>query len=154
MKSWKNESNGILLSGDKCNVPFKFPVTGGNIIQKNYFPLAYYTLIAYSMRVEFKETNVFEKQITGLLSDNAYRALQALLIENPKAGAVIPSGKGLRKLRWAGSGRGKRGGIRVIYYVITDDMLLMILAYAKKRKTDITKDQLKSLVDAVDFLKG
>ncbi len=99
--------------------------------------------------MEFVETKTFNKQITELLSDDEYMALQVVLTANPKSGAVIPGGHGLRKLRWAGSGRGKRGGIRLIYYIITEDKLLMILAFAKSRKSDLSKDQLQQIADMI-----
>ena len=99
--------------------------------------------------MEFVETSVFNKQITALLSDEEYMVLQVALSENPKVGVAIPGGGGLRKLRWSGSGRGKRGGIRVIYYIITDDTLFLLMAYAKNRKADLSKEELKILVDLI-----
>lgn len=60
----------------------------------------------------------------------------------PDAGAVIPGTGGLRKIRWQGSGRGKRGGVRVIYYWATaDDVILMLVAYPKSERDDLTADQ-------------
>jgi mRNA-degrading endonuclease RelE of RelBE toxin-antitoxin system len=65
---------------------------------------------------------------------------------NPETGKVIPGSGGLRKLRWRGSGRGKRGGIRVIYYWIQQkDRIYLLIAYAKNRQEDLTVDQLKIL---------
>ena len=79
------------------------------------------------------ETSIFTRRIAELLSDDEYRELQATLVERPKAGPVIPGSGGLRKLRWSASGRGKRGGARVIYYWATEqDHLLMLFIYAKK----------------------
>jgi hypothetical protein len=57
---------------------------------------------------------LFRKYLS--FSDEEMRALQNVLLERPDAGAVIVSGKGLRKMRFALPGRGKRGGARVIYY--------------------------------------
>lgn len=99
--------------------------------------------------MEFIETNTFYKQITELLSSDEFMVLQAFLIANPKAGAVIPGGYGLRKLRWSVGGRGKRGGIRVIYYILTGDILFLLLAYAKNRKADLSKAELDILVKLI-----
>ena len=61
-------------------------------------------------------------------------------------GKVIPSSGGLRKLRWAGSGRGKRGGLRVIYYWQTaDDQIWLLVAYPKSERDDLSHDQIKQL---------
>jgi len=96
--------------------------------------------------MEFIETSIFSKQILDLLDDESYRELQKQLIYRPDAGVVVPGTGGLRKTRWAGSNRGKRGGIRVIYYHIhSDGLLLMLYAYAKNAKEDLTKVQLQKL---------
>jgi hypothetical protein len=58
---------------------------------------------------------IFTKYIYNYLDDEGYSALQQTLALRPDAGKVIPGSGGLRKLRWAGSGRGKRGGLRIIY---------------------------------------
>ncbi len=65
---------------------------------------------------------------------------------NPLAGVLIKNSGGLRKLRWRIEGRGKSGGIRVIYYYVTsDDKVFMLVAYDKSKKDDLTKKQLASL---------
>lgn len=92
------------------------------------------------------ETATFTRQIGALLPDDEYRKLQAALANNPKLGAVIRGSGGLRKLRWAVPGRGKSGGIRVIYYWVTPkDQLLMLVAYAKSERDDLTAAQLGTL---------
>ena len=97
------------------------------------------------------ETSVFTRRVTVLLSDDEYRELQATLVERPKAGPVIPGSGGIRKLRWSASGRGKRGGARVIYYWATEqDHLLMLLIYAKNESEDLTQDQIKTLRQIVE----
>jgi mRNA-degrading endonuclease RelE of RelBE toxin-antitoxin system len=62
------------------------------------------------------ETSVFTKKINTLLNDEEYRTLQNTLVEMPNSGKIIQGSGGIRKIRWGGSGRGKRGGIRIIYY--------------------------------------
>jgi mRNA-degrading endonuclease RelE of RelBE toxin-antitoxin system len=66
------------------------------------------------------ETPVFTRQINQLSSVESYRQLQIALVDDPKRAPVIPRSGGLRKIRWEGSGRGKRGGIRVIYAWIVE----------------------------------
>jgi len=66
---------------------------------------------------EFIETPFFTKALEHYLDDDEYARLQHHLNEHPEAGAVVPGSGGVRKLRWAVAGRGKRGGLRVIYYL-------------------------------------
>jgi hypothetical protein len=100
--------------------------------------------------VEIIETPIFTKRIKGVLSDNEYRQLQWELAVNPEAGLLIPGGRGLRKLRWAIRGKGKCGGIRVIYYWYgQDEKVYMLLPYKKSEQADLTKDQLKILIQYV-----
>ena len=80
------------------------------------------------------------------MDDDEYAELQAFLADRPEAGNVIKSSGGMRKLRWAGSGRGKRGGLRVIYYWwVAKDRISMLLMYPKNEQDDLTADQLKQL---------
>jgi mRNA-degrading endonuclease RelE of RelBE toxin-antitoxin system len=64
----------------------------------------------------FVESKLFTRLVGDYLTDDEYSQLQAALAEAPQRGAIIPGTGGVRKLRWAQPGRGKRGGIRVIYY--------------------------------------
>ena len=94
----------------------------------------------------FIETSVFTKQIQSLISDNAYRQFQQELIFNPAAGDIIRGGGGLRKIRWSAGGKGKRGGIRVIYYWYTaKNEIYLLLAYAKNEKDNLSQNELKIL---------
>jgi len=96
------------------------------------------------------ETSVFTKQIRAELDDDSYRLLQVELARNPEAGALIRGTGGLRKIRWAARGRGKSGGIRVIYYWHRPkDSLLMLLAYGKNVQDDLTPAQRRVLRDLV-----
>ncbi len=97
------------------------------------------------------ETSIFTRQARDLLSDEEYRELQVALANRPHAGSVIPGSGGLRKVRWATGGKGKRGGVRVIYYwAVTSDQLLMLLIYSKSERDDLTRDQLKTLKKIVE----
>jgi hypothetical protein len=72
------------------------------------------------------------------------------LVLRPEQGAVIPGSGGLRKLRWAAVGRGKRGGLRVIYYWVPDEeVFYMLYAYAKNEQGDLTPAQVRILVRLV-----
>lgn len=92
------------------------------------------------------ETPIFTKRVLQALDDEQYRLLQASVIAAPDSGIVIPGGGGLRKLRWAGSGRGKRGGARVIYRWFPErHRLLMLFIFLKNERADISAEQLKRL---------
>jgi len=96
--------------------------------------------------MEIIETPIFTKMIQTVMSDESYRAFQSHLIESPDSGAIILGSGGLRKIRWKGASRGKRGGMRVIYYWYNaSGILLMLYAYSKNVQDDLTKEQLKTL---------
>ena len=97
------------------------------------------------------ETSIFTRRVLELLSDDDYRELQSVLVIRPDAGPVIPGSGGLRKLRWAASGRGKRGGARIIYYWFTSqEQMLMLYIYPKNEQDNLTPDQLKALKKIVE----
>jgi len=96
--------------------------------------------------VRFVETQIFTKDIVELLPDEDYRMLQLALALRPEAGAVIRGSGGIRKLRWSVPGRGKRGGVRIMYYwAKAEDVVYMLLAYVKNRQENLTPQQLKVL---------
>ncbi|WP_374686251.1 type II toxin-antitoxin system RelE/ParE family toxin [Promineifilum sp.] len=96
--------------------------------------------------MRFIETSYFTKQVIALLPDEEYRRLQEVLLTRPEAGDLIPGGGGLRKLRWRIAGKGKRGGLRLIYYwAVQDDVFFMLTIYKKSQKEDLTLQQLKAL---------
>jgi len=72
--------------------------------------------MAYSAAMEFVETPTFTRWVLKWVKDDDYAAMQTVLVKRPDLGKIIPGSGGIRKMRWAGSGRGKRGGLRVIYY--------------------------------------
>ena len=101
----------------------------------------------------FFETSMFTRRVTALLTDDKYAALQQVLVENPKAGDLIPGSGGLRKLRWGLEGRGKRGGARVIYYyVFSREQFYMLLIYGKNEQDDLSTEQLRTLKKAVEAI--
>lgn len=94
----------------------------------------------------FIETSAFTRRVTALLTDEDLSKLQAELIEQPDLGAVIPEGRGIRKLRVPAKGHGKSGGARVIYYwAVTPERVLFLRIYAKSEKPDLTRKELKDL---------
>jgi hypothetical protein len=104
--------------------------------------------------MEFIETPVFTKLITELLPDDSYRLLQDDIAKNPQAGDLIQAGGGIRKLRFALPGKGKRGGARLIYYWQTSQhKTYMLLAYTKAKKDNLEPEQvaiLKALVKELE----
>jgi hypothetical protein len=91
--------------------------------------------------LEFRETAIFTRDVVSLLTDEEYAELQGVLIVQPDAGGVIPGTGGLRKLRWSQKrrGKGKRGGVRVIYYwYVSGALIYMLLAYSKDDQDDLT----------------
>ena len=96
--------------------------------------------------MDIVETSFFTRQVVALLSDDEYRQLQAALVNRPTLGAVVPGSGGIRKVRWGLSGRGRRGGTRVIYYwAAPRETLLMLTIYAKTEQDDLSPSQVKVL---------
>jgi mRNA-degrading endonuclease RelE of RelBE toxin-antitoxin system len=99
----------------------------------------------------FIETRLFTRLVIDYLSDEEYAALQEALMRNPEAGSVIPGSGGVRKLRWAAPGRGKRGGYRIIYYVRhANGVIWMLTMYAKNVAESISAHVLQQIKKEVD----
>ena len=93
--------------------------------------------------MRFIKTPIFTKAVQSLLEDDEYKSLQVALLLRPEQGAIIQGSGGLRKIRWASKGKGKRGGLRVIYYWDPEnEVFYMLLIYSKSKKDDLTPDQL------------
>ncbi len=98
----------------------------------------------------FIETALFTKLLPNYLSDEEYRCLQEYLMENPNAGDVIQETGGLRKIRWSSGNKGKRGGVRIIYYsYIAKDQIYLMTIYSKNEITDLSSDDKKGLKQLV-----
>jgi mRNA-degrading endonuclease RelE of RelBE toxin-antitoxin system len=96
--------------------------------------------------MRFIETPVFTSLVRRHLPDEQYRALQLALLLRPEQGALIRGSGGLRKLRWAPEGRGKRGGFRVIYYwAVDEEVCYMLYLYRKNAQDDLTPAQIRVL---------
>jgi mRNA-degrading endonuclease RelE of RelBE toxin-antitoxin system len=87
----------------------------------------------------------FAKEAERLLSERSHEQLIEFLGLNPQAGAIIRETGGIRKLRWFGSGRGKRGGVRVIYYFHSEKLPLLALdIYGKNERENLTASRKSS----------
>ena len=96
--------------------------------------------------MRFVETPIFTRVITGVIGDDEYRSLQIALMLRPEQGPVIRGTGGLRKVRWARPGAGKRGGLRVIYYWAPGERAFyMLYAYLKNEQGDITPAQARQI---------
>lgn len=97
------------------------------------------------------ETHAFTRRVVELLSDEHYAQLQADLVARPDAGRLIRGTGGLRKIRWAAKGHGKRGGVRIIYYwYARGEQLLMLLVYPKDEQDDLSERQRRILSKIVE----
>jgi hypothetical protein len=95
----------------------------------------------------FIELSAFTQRLADLLDDEAYLALQVHLAVHPDIGKLIRGGKGLRKVRWAAKGHGKRGGARVIYFWRTSaGQIILARIYAKNEREDLSPAELKTVI--------
>jgi hypothetical protein len=103
--------------------------------------------------VEFIEAPLFTRLLKNYLNDDGYHLLQLALAQNPRVGAVIQGTGGFRKARWRAElrGKGKRGGLRVVYYHFEDESLVWLLTiYDKSEMEDLSQGQKKLLRTAVE----
>jgi mRNA-degrading endonuclease RelE of RelBE toxin-antitoxin system len=100
--------------------------------------------------MKFIETHIFTEKLLRYLTDEEYLTLQASLLLHPSQGKVIPGTGGLRKLRFGTRGKGKRGGLRVIYYWhVEEKTIYLLLVYAKSTSEDLSPDQIRILARLV-----
>lgn len=107
--------------------------------------------------MEFIETPLFTQLLPGYLADEDYSGLQLFLVRDPEAGDVIPGTGGFRKLRWADPrrGKGKRGGLRVIYYhFVGDNQIWFVTLYGKDEMEDLSPDEKRALKAAIEAEAG
>jgi hypothetical protein len=107
--------------------------------------------------MEFIEAPAFTRHLSGYLNDDDYRELQARLAANPELGDLMPGMGGFRKVRWADArrGKGRRGGLRVIYYHFkSDSQIWLVTLYDKNEASDLTEREKKALKTSIsDELK-
>jgi mRNA-degrading endonuclease RelE of RelBE toxin-antitoxin system len=120
----------------------------GQMLRCGTTPMAY--LWVSWMNLTFIESPIYSDQIDDLLSEDEHHLLQLALLEQPEEGDLIRGSGGLRKLRWSVAGSGKRGGIRVIYYLYHRETAYMLFAYRKNRQEDLNADQVKLLKQLIE----
>ena len=99
----------------------------------------------------FIETKLFSRLLGDYLTDDEYAGLQTALVERPDQGALVPGSGGVRKLRWSQPGRGKRGGVRVIYYAkVHEGVIWMLTIYAKNEEQSIAAHILRKIKEEID----
>lgn len=109
--------------------------------------------LARTEYLQFVRLPSFERSAAGLLEEEDVRALEMTLLKDPRAGAVVPGGAGIRKVRVGFDGRGKRGGGRVIYlYVEVRRKIYLLLAYPKNEQANLTPLQQKRVRELVTQL--
>ncbi|MDR1044300.1 MAG: type II toxin-antitoxin system RelE/ParE family toxin [Candidatus Adiutrix sp.] len=100
--------------------------------------------------MEFIESKHFAKDFQNYLSEDDYLDLQILLIARPEQGDLIPGGGGIRKIRFAAQGKGKRGGVRIIYFWLTREGIIHLLdIYPKSRQSDLSDTEIANLAKLV-----
>jgi len=99
------------------------------------------------------KTARFLKDVKSMMSDSEREELVAFLGSNPAAGEIIPETGGIRKIRWALAGRGKRGGARVIYYFHNERLPVFLLAaYGKNEKVNLSMAERNAMKRLVPIL--
>jgi|ERR1017187_381083 hypothetical protein len=102
--------------------------------------------------MEFVEAPPFTRRLLEYLTEDAYRELQARLGANPEMGDLMPGIGGFRKMRWADArrGKGRRGGLRIIYYHFSSDHQIWLMTlYSKDEASELTAGQKKALRVAI-----
>lgn len=116
----------------------------------NYAPLGYIGIV-----ITVAETPTFTRQAEKLFSPAELEDLLVFLASNPTAGDIIPGTGGVRKVRYQASGRGKRGGARVIYFYFDDDYPLIALTlYAKNEREDLTPEGKRVISQIAEAIKA
>jgi hypothetical protein len=100
--------------------------------------------------MEFIETSLFTKLVYHYLSEEEYFGLQGFLVRHPETGKIVPGSGGVRKLRWGSAGKGKSGGVRVIYYYKKQDSEIWLLTiYGKNVMENIPAHVLRQIAEEI-----
>ena len=101
--------------------------------------------------MEFIEATIFTKHVYDYLSEEEYLGLQNFLLQNPESGRVVRGSGGVRKVRWAMGGKGKSGGVRVIYYFKRqDDEIWLLTIYSKSEVESIPAHVLRQIAKEIE----
>jgi len=101
--------------------------------------------------ISFVETRLFTRLVQAYLTDDDYARLQQMLADDPELGDVVPGTGGVRKVRWGVAGRGKRSGIRVIYFFqATQEEIWLLTLYAKNVIENIPAHILRQIRNEID----
>ncbi|SEH08495.1 Toxin HigB-2 [Candidatus Venteria ishoeyi] len=111
----------------------------------------YNPALPYNFLMIFIETSIFTKLLSGYFSDEEYRCLQSYLLQKPDAGDIVRGTGGVRKVRWAQAGKGKSGGVRVIYYWKKNAHEIWLLTlYSKSERATLPSHVLKQIAEAIE----
>ena len=106
------------------------------------------------MKVTFIETHIFSRSRAQYLSEESFRAFEEWLLENLEAGDLIVGTGGCRKVRWAQPGRGKSGGVRIIYYYKSRNArVFLLMVYPKSLQDNLTVAQKNLLRNIIKQLE-
>ena len=101
--------------------------------------------------MEFIEASTFTKYVYAYLTEDEYLGLQSFLLQFPEAGKVVPGSGGVRKVRWGITGRGKSGGVRVIYYFKRrEDEIWLLTIYRKSETENIPAHILRQIAKEIE----
>ncbi len=105
----------------------------------------------YNGAMEFIETSLFTRLIYDYLSEEEYLGLQIYLLSYPDSGNIVRGSGGVRKLRWAAKGKGKSGGVRVIYFwKVNEDEIWLLTIYGKGEQETIAAHILKQIAEEIN----
>ncbi len=100
--------------------------------------------------MEFIEAVAFTRYVYDYLSEDEYLGLQSFLFQYPESGKIVPGSGGVRKIRWAISGKGKSGGVRVIYYFKKkEDEIWLLTIYSKSEVENIPAHILRQIAKEI-----
>lgn len=103
----------------------------------------------------FIETSLFSRLLPEHLDDEQYRRFQGWIMQRPDTGAVVRGTGGVRKVRWRSRGKGKSGGVRIIYYwARADHQIFLLTIYGKSEKENLTPQDLKRIATLLEELSN